>query len=269
MLAAERVCPWVTTAGMVTPIGPSPISSAKCSTISPTTFATFFGVDFSGVAIWSRSAVSSPVAQVDRCTLDAAAADVDAEDGLVLGRRRRSWLEPSDLPPAWGEPVGAWHTGPMRPIRLVSATRIVPAPAEEIFDLLADPARHSRDRRVGHGPSGAGKPYAGAALAGRHLRHADALGCAVQDPQRGGRVRRGPADRLAALRRPHLALPARAGRPGLDPGDRGVRPAPLALSVGHPAARLGAPQPAGHRPDPGQPGGVGGGRSRSADGRSS
>jgi uncharacterized protein YndB with AHSA1/START domain len=28
-------------------------------------------------------------------------------------------------------------------MRLVAATRIVPAPAEEIFDLLADPARHA------------------------------------------------------------------------------------------------------------------------------
>ena len=33
--------------------------------------------------------------------------------------------------------------GPVRPMRLVAATRIVPAPAEEIFDLLADPARHA------------------------------------------------------------------------------------------------------------------------------
>ena len=28
-------------------------------------------------------------------------------------------------------------------MRLVAATRIVPAPAEDIFDLLADPARHA------------------------------------------------------------------------------------------------------------------------------
>ena len=63
MLAADRVMPWVTTAGMVTPIGPSPMASAKLATISPTTAATFFGVDFSGVAILSRSAVSSPVAR--------------------------------------------------------------------------------------------------------------------------------------------------------------------------------------------------------------
>ena len=61
MLAAERVRPWVTTAGMVTPIGPSPIWSAKRSTISPTTAATFFGVDGDGVSILNRSRISSPV----------------------------------------------------------------------------------------------------------------------------------------------------------------------------------------------------------------
>src|SRR4051812_38866253 len=62
MFAADRVWPWVTTAGMVTPIGPSlPIESAKCSTISATTAATFFGVDFAGVGIRSRFPASSPV----------------------------------------------------------------------------------------------------------------------------------------------------------------------------------------------------------------
>jgi hypothetical protein len=35
------------------------------------------------------------------------------------------------------------HWGVMRPMRLVAATRIVPAPAEEIFEVLADPARHA------------------------------------------------------------------------------------------------------------------------------
>ena len=61
MLAADRVIPWVTTAGIVTPTGPSPIWSLKLSTISPTTLATFWGVDWAGVAILSRSVISSPV----------------------------------------------------------------------------------------------------------------------------------------------------------------------------------------------------------------
>src|SRR5215203_5188457 len=60
MLAAERVLPWVTTAGTVMPIGPSPIVSLKLSTISPTTAATFFGVDFVGVVMRSRSVIISP-----------------------------------------------------------------------------------------------------------------------------------------------------------------------------------------------------------------
>ena len=57
------------------------MSSAKCSTISPTTFATFFGVDF------VRRVDPQPLlrqlagGQVDGGTLDPAAADVDAEDG--------------------------------------------------------------------------------------------------------------------------------------------------------------------------------------------
>ena len=59
----RRVLPWVTTAGMVTPIGPSPMTSAKLATISPTTSATFFGVDLAGVVMRSRLVVNSPVAR--------------------------------------------------------------------------------------------------------------------------------------------------------------------------------------------------------------
>jgi Polyketide cyclase / dehydrase and lipid transport len=37
---------------------------------------------------------------------------------------------------------GAWQTDVVRPLRVVAGSRIVPAPAGEIFDLLASPARH-------------------------------------------------------------------------------------------------------------------------------
>ena len=60
MFAAERVTPWVTIAGMVMPIGPSPIWSAKSATISATTLATLAGVDSAGVGMRTRSAAKSP-----------------------------------------------------------------------------------------------------------------------------------------------------------------------------------------------------------------
>ncbi len=69
MLAADRVMPWVTTAGIVTPIGPSPIWSANWATISPTTSATFAGVDVSGVGMRTRSAAKSPASRSTRAPL--------------------------------------------------------------------------------------------------------------------------------------------------------------------------------------------------------
>ena len=86
MFAAERVTPCVTTAGMVTPIGPSgAIWSEKWSTICATTSATFSGVDFAGVSIRSRFGRELAGRQVDRRALDAAAADVDAQDRRGAG----------------------------------------------------------------------------------------------------------------------------------------------------------------------------------------
>ncbi len=69
MFAAERVTPWVTTAGMVMPIGPSPIWSANSATISATTEATFFGVDSAGVGMRTRGAAKSPAVRSTRAPL--------------------------------------------------------------------------------------------------------------------------------------------------------------------------------------------------------
>src|SRR5512133_1483941 len=44
-------------------VGASPMIWEKLSTISPTTSATFFGVDFCGVVMRSRLEVKSPVAR--------------------------------------------------------------------------------------------------------------------------------------------------------------------------------------------------------------
>ncbi len=60
MLAADRVTPWVTMAGTVMPIGPSPSCSAKWSTICLTTAATACGVAGCGVGMRSRSVANSP-----------------------------------------------------------------------------------------------------------------------------------------------------------------------------------------------------------------
>ena len=89
---------------------------------------------------------------------------------------------------------------------------------------------------------------------GRDVRHGhEAVRPALQDPQHRRGVRRGPADRLAALRRAPLALRARADR-RRHAGDRVVRlqqvrpdPAP-----GRGARRFPEAQPRGHRRDAGQ-----------------
>src|SRR5690242_9235437 len=60
MLAAESTVPRMTTAGTVTPIGESPVTSAKWSTIWSTTSATASGVAGFGVRILSRLPASSP-----------------------------------------------------------------------------------------------------------------------------------------------------------------------------------------------------------------
>src|SRR5690554_1636506 len=52
--------PCTTGAGMVRPTGASPMVSEKLAMISAMTAATFWGVDFSGVAMRSRSAAKSP-----------------------------------------------------------------------------------------------------------------------------------------------------------------------------------------------------------------
>src|SRR6476469_7741695 len=60
MLAAESTVPRITTAGTVTPMGESPVTSAKWSTISSTTSATASGVAGLGVRIFSRLPARSP-----------------------------------------------------------------------------------------------------------------------------------------------------------------------------------------------------------------
>src|SRR5690349_7271953 len=65
MLAAERTTPWVTTPGTVIPMGESPRTSSKWSTIWSMTSATASGVDCCGVSIRLRLAANSPL---DRST---------------------------------------------------------------------------------------------------------------------------------------------------------------------------------------------------------
>ena len=84
MFAAVFTTPCCTTPGMVTPIGEPSCTSSKWSTISAMTSHTASGVDFSGVSICSRFWANSPLLEVDRRALDAAAADVDAEGRAVL-----------------------------------------------------------------------------------------------------------------------------------------------------------------------------------------
>ena len=173
MLAADRVMPWVTTAGMVTPIGPSPIWSAKLSTISPTTAATFLGVDFSGVAILSRSVISSPVARstgaplmplppisMPRTGLLHAVSSVmigSLATSLVIRGGRGGLAH-------WGHD-GRSKVAAVQPDRARLRGRHLRAAGH------AGPARG--DRRLGHG-QGTTTPYAAAAVAGRPVRHAHA-----------------------------------------------------------------------------------------------
>ena len=130
------------------------------------------------------------------------------------------------------------RTGPMDG-DVVSAERVIPAPPEAIFDLLADAARHpefdgsGQLRGVKSGDSGAPGPR-------RHLRHVHAHGHGLLDAStRSSSSRRTggspgsprPAGPLGPVpRRPHLALRARAGR-GRDPG-----PGELGHLAGPPAA---------------------------------
>src|SRR6478609_633808 len=60
MLAAESTVPRMTTAGTVTPMGESPVTSAKWSTIWSTTSATPSGVAGLGVRIFNRFPARSP-----------------------------------------------------------------------------------------------------------------------------------------------------------------------------------------------------------------
>jgi len=63
MLAAVRTTPLVTTAGKVTPMGESPMSSLKCAVICSRMSATAAGEDTFGVTMRSRSLANSPVAR--------------------------------------------------------------------------------------------------------------------------------------------------------------------------------------------------------------
>jgi len=63
MLAAVRTTPLVTTAGSVTPMGESPVSSAKCSAICTTRSATASGEDTLGVSRRIRSLANWPSAR--------------------------------------------------------------------------------------------------------------------------------------------------------------------------------------------------------------
>ena len=73
--------------------------------------------------------------------------------------------------------------------------RVIPAPPEKIFDLLADPRRH-RDID-GSGTVRDAKGGLGAPGARDHVRHVDEDGPAVLDGQHGHRVRGEPPHRVA------------------------------------------------------------------------
>ena len=90
---------------------------------------------------------------------------------------------------------------------LVSRSRFIAAAPEAIFEVLATPALHSvidgSGTVKGAQPRGPERLALGAKFGMEmNIKHG------LQDPQHGLRVRGGPADRLAALRRPRLALPA-------------------------------------------------------------
>ena len=227
MLAAERVWPWVTTAGMVTPMGPSPMSSAKWLTISATTFATLAGVDFAGVSIRSRSLANSPEPR-------STGAPLMPLPPMSMPRTERPWA------PAAGDSVmaGSLSTGCVSPTPRPEPMGLGDTGRHELRHRVRHPygrrprrrdlrpAGHAspaqRDRRLRQRPRGAG-PDTRAAVGRRQVRDADADRAAVQDLERGGGVRRADPDRLAALRRPRLALPAGSGRRAAHPGDRAVR----------------------------------------------
>ena len=210
MLAADRVMPWVTTAGMVTPIGPSPISSAKLATISPTTVGDVLRRRL------GRGRDAQPLrrqlarGQVDRGALDAAAADVDAEYGTRCVRVRRSWQEPSGV----GRPAGvwaAWQTSAMSSYGIAEATRIVPASAADIFELLATPARHPRSTApdtVRRAQRCTPERLSPGAKFGMHMR----IGGRYKILNEVVEFEEGRRIALAAFRRPHLALHPRTGR---------------------------------------------------------
>ena len=101
------------------------------------------------------------------------------------------------------------HTSSMSSYGWLEATRIVPASAADIFELLATPAKHplidgsdtvlSAQSRTPERLSAGAKFGMNMRFGGRYkiLNH-------VVEFEEGG-------DRLAAFRRPHLALPARTG----------------------------------------------------------
>ena len=95
----------------------------------------------------------------------------------------------------------------MNPRYLVSRSRYIAAAPEAIFEVLATPALHSvidgSDTVKGTQPRG---PRT--AVPRRQVRHANEHAGELQDPQHRLRIRGRPPDRVAALLRPRVALPA-------------------------------------------------------------
>ena len=143
MLAAERVLPWVTTAGMVTPIGPSPMLVGEVGDDLPDDRGHVLGGRLLRRGDLEPIGDQLPGGQVDRSALDAAAADVDAEYGsaaLRLVAHARSLATSLAIRGGAGRLAHWGHDGRSE---IAEATRIVPASAEDIFELLATPAQHA------------------------------------------------------------------------------------------------------------------------------
>ena len=88
----------------------------------------------------------------------------------------------------------------------MSVTRLIPADRQALFDIVADPARHPVID--GSGRCGRrGERWPGPAEPGRHVRDGHAAGADYRIRNTVVEFDEPAADRLAALQRPHLALP--------------------------------------------------------------
>ena len=180
----------VTTAGMVMPIGPSPMSSAKCSTISRDDL----GHVASG-STWPGCRSATGLGELARWSgrrgaLDATAADVDAEDGTAVAchsgglshvRQPIHGLFPARHPgPSSDAPRRHWVHELRHHLRQPYGRR----PRRRDLRPAGHAPSTQRVRRLRQRPRGAGTDT-GAALGRGEVRDADADRAAVQDLERG------------------------------------------------------------------------------------